>query len=45
MFGTYRGPEPSLPPRFGLVKLAGERFQSVGGMLLTPLRARRLDAL
>ena len=45
MFGTYRGPEPSLPPRFGLVKLAGERFQSVGGMLLTPLRARRLDVL
>lgn len=45
IFGTYRAPDPSLPPRFGLVKLAGERFQSIGGMLLTPLRARHLGAL
>jgi hypothetical protein len=32
-------------PRFGLANLAGESFQSVSGMLLTPIRARRLRVL
>jgi sterol desaturase/sphingolipid hydroxylase (fatty acid hydroxylase superfamily) len=44
LFGSYRAPDPKLPPRFGLVNLAGEPFQSIAGMLLTPLRARRLQA-
>ena len=42
LFGTYRAPDPVQPTRFGLAKLAGESFQSVSGMLLTPIRARRL---
>jgi sterol desaturase/sphingolipid hydroxylase (fatty acid hydroxylase superfamily) len=45
LFGTYRAPDPARAPRFGLANLAGESFQSVSGMLLTPVRARRLRAL
>jgi sterol desaturase/sphingolipid hydroxylase (fatty acid hydroxylase superfamily) len=45
IFGTYRAPDPARAPRFGLANLAGESFQSVSGMLLTPVRARRLRTL
>jgi sterol desaturase/sphingolipid hydroxylase (fatty acid hydroxylase superfamily) len=45
LFGTYRAPDSALPPRFGLANLADESFQSVSGMLMTPIRARRLRAL
>lgn len=45
LFGTYRAPDPAQAPRFGLVNLVGESFQTVSGMLLTPVRARRLRAL
>jgi sterol desaturase/sphingolipid hydroxylase (fatty acid hydroxylase superfamily) len=45
LFGTYRAPDSALPPSFGLANLADESFQSVFGMLMTPIRARRLRAL
>jgi sterol desaturase/sphingolipid hydroxylase (fatty acid hydroxylase superfamily) len=45
IFGTYRAPDPARAPRFGLANLAGESFQSVSGMLLTPVRARHLRTL
>jgi sterol desaturase/sphingolipid hydroxylase (fatty acid hydroxylase superfamily) len=45
IFGTYRAPNPAGAPRFGLANLAGESFQSVSGMLLTPFRARHLRTL
>jgi sterol desaturase/sphingolipid hydroxylase (fatty acid hydroxylase superfamily) len=45
LFGTYRAPDPRVPPSFGLVNLGDESFQSVGGMLLTPFRARHLRTL
>ena len=45
IFGTYRAPDPGREPRFGLANLAGESFQSVSGMLLTPVRARHLRTL
>ena len=45
MFGTYRPADPALPPRFGLANLGGESFQSIAGMLLTPVRAWRLRTL
>lgn len=45
IFGTYRAPDPATPPRFGLANLGGESFQSIGGMLLTPVRAWRLRTL
>lgn len=45
IFGTYRAPEATAAPRFGLVNLAAESFQSFAGMLLTPVRARHLPTL
>lgn len=45
LFGTYRAPDWMQAPRFGLANLAGESFQSVSGMLLTPIHARRLRVL
>jgi sterol desaturase/sphingolipid hydroxylase (fatty acid hydroxylase superfamily) len=45
IFGTYRAPDPATPPRFGLANLGSESFQSIGGMLLTPVRAWRLRTL
>lgn len=44
-FGTYTAPDPSRGRSFGLRALAAESWQSVAGMMLTPLRARRLGAL
>ena len=40
VFGTYAEPQGDAPPEYGLRKLAGERYQTVAGILLTPLRAR-----
>jgi sterol desaturase/sphingolipid hydroxylase (fatty acid hydroxylase superfamily) len=41
LFGTYVPPAGERPARYGLDSLAADSWQSVGGMLLTPLRARR----
>ncbi|CAG0990936.1 hypothetical protein BURK1_02260 [Burkholderiales bacterium] len=40
IFGTYAEPQSEAPPEYGLRKLAGEHWQSLPGLLLTPLRAR-----
>ncbi len=42
LFGTYAEPEGDAPPEYGLRKLAADRYQSLPGMLLTPLHARSL---
>ncbi|MEP7183062.1 MAG: sterol desaturase family protein [Betaproteobacteria bacterium] len=39
-FGTYRAPAAADPPRIGVPVLAADRWQTVGGMLATPWRAR-----
>ena len=44
-FGTYTQPDPARVPSYGLRKLAAEPWQTVAGMMLTPLRARGLGAL
>ena len=45
IFGTYRRPEGGRPQEFGLRKLRDDRWQSLVGMLMTPIRARRLGNL
>lgn len=40
LFGTYAEPAAPAPPAYGLRKLAGERWQTVAGALLTPFHAR-----
>jgi sterol desaturase/sphingolipid hydroxylase (fatty acid hydroxylase superfamily) len=45
MFGTYLEPDLAREPTYGLRKLASDPWQSVTGMMLTPLRARRLGEL
>ena len=45
LFGTYRSPDPAQRPRFGLSNLGDDAFQSVAGMLLTPIRARGIATL
>lgn len=40
LFGTYAAPQGDAPPEYGLRKLDGDRYQTVAGILLTPLRAR-----
>ena len=46
MFGTYVAPSGPGPQRYGLARLGGEaRWQSVAGMLLTPVRARAFATL
>lgn len=42
LFRTYAEPATPAPPEYGLRKLAGERWQTVAGILLTPLRARSI---
>jgi sterol desaturase/sphingolipid hydroxylase (fatty acid hydroxylase superfamily) len=42
MLGTYAEPVGDAPPSYGLRKLAGDRWQTLAGMLGTPLTARRL---
>ncbi|MEO8976917.1 MAG: sterol desaturase family protein [Casimicrobiaceae bacterium] len=43
-FGSYAEPQSDAPPEYGLARLAGEPYQTVIGILLTPLRARALPA-
>jgi sterol desaturase/sphingolipid hydroxylase (fatty acid hydroxylase superfamily) len=45
LFGTYRAPVAERPAAYGLRRLAGDAWQSIGGMLLTPWRARGLGPL
>jgi len=45
LFGTYVRPERTREPVYGLRQLAAERWQTVTGMMLTPLRARGLVEL
>jgi sterol desaturase/sphingolipid hydroxylase (fatty acid hydroxylase superfamily) len=45
MFGTYRRPSPGRGQIFGLRKLHDDRWQTLAGMLMTPVRARRLGTL
>jgi sterol desaturase/sphingolipid hydroxylase (fatty acid hydroxylase superfamily) len=42
-FGTYRPPEPERGRSFGLRSLAGESWQTVAGMVMTPIHARRIE--
>jgi sterol desaturase/sphingolipid hydroxylase (fatty acid hydroxylase superfamily) len=42
LFGTYVAPSGPRPEQYGLAPLADERWQSLLGMLTTPLRARSL---
>jgi len=45
LFGTYRSPLADRAPRCGLRALDAPAYQSVIGMLLTPVRARQLPRL
>jgi sterol desaturase/sphingolipid hydroxylase (fatty acid hydroxylase superfamily) len=45
IFGTYMAPSPGRGRSFGLHALAADTWQTVTGMLLTPLRARGLKSL
>jgi sterol desaturase/sphingolipid hydroxylase (fatty acid hydroxylase superfamily) len=45
LFGSYRAPEPEPTANFGLDRLQGERWQTIGGMLLTPIAAREIPSL
>jgi len=45
IFGTYRAPDPVPVARFGLDRLQGERWQTLPGMLLTPIAARGIPTL
>jgi sterol desaturase/sphingolipid hydroxylase (fatty acid hydroxylase superfamily) len=42
LFGTYAEPAGDLPPAYGLRKLAAPPWQTVAGLLMTPLRARSI---
>jgi sterol desaturase/sphingolipid hydroxylase (fatty acid hydroxylase superfamily) len=45
MFGTYLEPDLTREPAYGLRKLVTDSWQSVTGMMLTPIRARKLGHL
>lgn len=45
IFGTYRRPEAGRGQRFGLSRLRDDRWQTLWGMLMTPIRARGLGTL
>ena len=45
LFGTFRQPQGERPLRYGLSKLTADSWQTVSGMLLTPLTARRMGTL
>jgi sterol desaturase/sphingolipid hydroxylase (fatty acid hydroxylase superfamily) len=45
IFGTYVAPDAAREPTYGLRKLTADPWQSVTGMMLTPLRARGLGDL
>jgi sterol desaturase/sphingolipid hydroxylase (fatty acid hydroxylase superfamily) len=40
LFGTYAEPEGDAPPEYGLRKLTDDRWQTLAGILMTPLRAK-----
>jgi sterol desaturase/sphingolipid hydroxylase (fatty acid hydroxylase superfamily) len=44
-FGTYTPPAAARARAFGLRALAADSWQTVAGMMLTPIRARRLGTL
>jgi sterol desaturase/sphingolipid hydroxylase (fatty acid hydroxylase superfamily) len=44
-FGTYTAPDPARVPSYGLRALVADSWQTVAGMMLTPIRARRLGSL
>ncbi|HUH95112.1 MAG TPA: hypothetical protein VL742_18455 [Casimicrobiaceae bacterium] len=45
LFGTYARPGETRERLYGLRGLAAESWRTVAGMMLTPLRARRLGEL
>jgi sterol desaturase/sphingolipid hydroxylase (fatty acid hydroxylase superfamily) len=45
LFGTYVPPDPARAPTYGLRSLAADSWQTVAGMMLTPIRARGLGNL
>jgi sterol desaturase/sphingolipid hydroxylase (fatty acid hydroxylase superfamily) len=45
LFGTYRRAGPVREPRYGLRNLTADSWQSIAGMLLAPIRARRIASL
>ena len=45
IFQTYTAPAGERPARYGLSNLTADSWQSLGGMLVTPLRARRFGIL
>ncbi|MEO8487394.1 MAG: sterol desaturase family protein [Betaproteobacteria bacterium] len=42
LFGTYAEPATDAPPEYGLRRLGERAWQTVGGLLLTPFRARSI---
>jgi len=45
VFGTLRDPARARPDAYGLTRLRGDRWQTVGALLATPLKARHLPTL
>jgi len=45
IFGTYQSPQTARPQSVGLRKLQDDRWQTLVGMLMTPVRARGLGSL
>jgi sterol desaturase/sphingolipid hydroxylase (fatty acid hydroxylase superfamily) len=45
LFGTYRTADPIRKASFGLDRLRGERWQTLAGMLVTPIAARGIPRL
>jgi sterol desaturase/sphingolipid hydroxylase (fatty acid hydroxylase superfamily) len=45
VFGTYVRPDLARVPTYGLHKLGADSWQTVTGMMLTPIRARKLGTL
>ncbi len=43
--GTYRASTANREPKYGLARLSGERWQTVRGMLATPVTARSFPSL
>jgi sterol desaturase/sphingolipid hydroxylase (fatty acid hydroxylase superfamily) len=45
LFGTYLRRDPGRVPTYGLRRLAADSWQTLSGMVLTPIRARGLGDL
>jgi sterol desaturase/sphingolipid hydroxylase (fatty acid hydroxylase superfamily) len=45
LFGTWHTPEADLPREYGLRRPGDDRWQTLGGMLTTPITAARLGQL